>query len=885
DQNILDEVVVVGYGVQKKKDLTGAVTSVGAEQFQKGNIATPEQLVMGKVAGVQITSNSGQPGSGSRIRIRGGSSLNASNDPLIVIDGVPVDNGTINGASNPLSLINPNDIENITIMKDASAAAIYGARGANGVILITTKKGTAGGKFSIELNSNNSISTVSKYVDVLTGDEFRSLVKSIGTNQQKNLLDTTSTISTDWQREIYRNAFSTDNNLSFTGGVANLPYRLNLGYLKQNGILLRSQMDRYAAGINLSPSFLNNTLKVGLNGKFAQTKNVFTDQGAIGAAVYFDPTKPTHSDTTTLGGYWEWLDNTKKPVGLATRNPLGLINLKDDLSTVNRFIGNVTLDYLLPFVDGLRANLNLGMDNSKGKGTVYIDSTAASQFTRKGTNNQYEQTKTNRLLEFYLNYLKELGINRFDVTAGYSYQNWISNSLNFPDINAVGDTIKAADPFPTKTQNILLSFFGRLNYTLDEKYLLTINLRNDRSSRFSPETRSGWFPSVAVAWRIASEDFLKNVDAISDLKLRLGWGITGQQDITTSDYPYIANYNQSTGTAQTQFGNEFLYGLRPDAYDKNIKWEETTTLNAGLDFGFIKGRINGSIDWYNKNTKDLLALVSTPAGTNFSDRVLTNIGSIENNGLELVLNFVPVASKNTTWELGVNTTINSNKITKLTNVTEVGDEGVLVGGISGGTGTQVQVHTVGYQPFSFFVYEQKYEGGKPLQGQYVDRNNDGVVNENDKYRFHSPNPQTFLGFTTSVRYKNLFANMVWRANIGNYVYNNVASQAANYAFVDGSKRYINNIMSDYFDTEFNQYQYLSDYYVEKASFARFDNLTIGYDFSSMLDKKMNLSVALVGQNLLVISKYKGLDPEIANGIDNNIYPRPRVFSLALNAKF
>ncbi|MBU1820397.1 MAG: SusC/RagA family TonB-linked outer membrane protein, partial [Bacteroidetes bacterium] len=572
-------VVVIGYGSQRKKDLTGSISSISSADFVKGQITSPEQLVAGKLAGVQITSNGGAPGSGSTIRIRGGSSLNANNDPLIVLDGVPLDNSGISGASNPLSMINPNDIETFTVLKDASATAIYGSRASNGVILITTKKGSSTNKMQVNFNSQFSSASPVNYVDVLSADEYRDLVNTRGNASMKALL---GNASTDWQRQIYRNALTTDNNLSINGNLKKVPYRVSVGYLNQNGILKTSNMDRTSAAIGLSPVLLDGFLKVDINLKGALTNNVFANQGAIGAAVFFDPTQPVYSGSERLGGFFEWLDPaTGNPNTLATLNPLGLLTLRDDQATVKRSIGNMVLDYKMPFLPELRANLNLGYDISRSNGAIVVPDNVGQQFARGGQDNVYTQNKTNTTLEFYLNYTKDLTAiaSRIDVMGGYSYQDFLRDNYTL-DKNNNGDVFT---DFFYKTQNTLVSFFGRANYSLMDKYLVTATLRRDGSSRFAPENRWGLFPSVALAWRINEESFLKNVDAVTDLKLRLGYGVTGQQDVL-GDYPYLARYTISQPNAQYQFGNTFLNTLRPEGYDANIKWEETQTYNAGLDF-------------------------------------------------------------------------------------------------------------------------------------------------------------------------------------------------------------------------------------------------------------------------------------------------------------
>lgn len=886
----LNEMVVIGYGTQKKSDLTGSVATISSKDFVQGNIQTADQLIQGKVAGVQITSNGGAPGAGSRIRIRGGSSLNASNDPLIVIDGVPIDNGGIGGSANPLNLINPNDIENITILKDASAAAIYGNRASNGVIIITTKKGAAGSsKLQVNVNTVNSVSQLPGKVDVLTGDELRKLIAEKGNSNMQRLV---GTANTDWQEEIYRLAMSTDNNISFSGGIKNLPYRASIGYLKQDGILKRSTMDRLSGALNLNPTFFKNHLKVDMNLRSAMTQNFFADQGAIGSAVTFDPTQPVNSDTTAYGGYFEWLDpTTRRPNVLAPRNPVSLLNSRSDQSTVYRTIGNVQLDYKLHFLPELRLNLNLGMDEARGNGTIVVDSNSAAGFFQRGTNNQYNNYKRNQVIDFYGNYVKELpGLkSKIDLTAGYSWQDWYTSVPAFPNLNQRGDTITRAG-LPFKTQNTLVSFYGRLNYTLNEKYLLTVTVRQDGSSRFSPDTRWGLFPSAALAWRLKEEGIFRNMTTLSNLKLRVGYGVTGQQDIG-SDFPYLARYTFGDPAAQYQFGNNFYTVIRPDGYDANLRWEQTATSNIALDFGFWNGRLNGSVDFYIKNTSDLLAVIPIPAGSNFTNQILTNVGSIRNQGVEFTLNAMPIAKKDMSWEVGFNMTYNVNEITQLSRVGKP-EPGILVGGIAGGVGNTIQIQSVGYQTQSFFVMKQKYdESGKPLEGQFEDLNGDGRITADDRYRTNFPDARIFLGFNTTFTYKKWSLGTVLRANLGNYVYNNVRSNLGTLNAVNPNGQFNQNIHRGYFDTEFTgrttneNLRFLSDLYLEDASFLRMDNLNLGYNFGKVLKGKVGLTANFLIQNVFVATKYTGLDPEVAGGIDNNFYPRPRIYSLALNFNF
>ncbi|MBK8877852.1 MAG: TonB-dependent receptor [Haliscomenobacter sp.] len=875
---VLEEVVVVGYGSTKKKDLTGSVTAITSKDFIKGNIATPEQLVNGKVAGVQITSNGGAPGSGSRIRIRGGSSLNASNDPLIVIDGVPLDNGGISGAANALSFINPNDIESFNILKDASATAIYGSRASNGVIIITTKKGARDSKLNVNFSTLFSVANKTDIVDVLSADEFRDVVTGLGTTEQKALL---GTANTNWQEEIYRTAISSDNNLSLTGSFKGVPFRASGGYLSQQGILKRSQMDRFSGSLGISPLLLDDKLKIDVNLKMTNVQNFFANEGAIGTAVTFDPTQTIEGNQ--WDGYFEWLDPaTQKPNTLAPRNPMALLNTRDDESTVNRLIGNVQLDYRFHFLPDLRANLNVGMDQSSSEGDVFVPATASQSFTRNGVVASYGQEKQNQLLEFYMNYSKEIAAirSRVEVLGGYSWQDFISEG-NFLDLNTKQDTFANTR---YKTQNTLVSFFGRANYSLMDRYLLTFTLRRDGSSRFSPDTRWGMFPSAAFAWKISEEGFLKGNGVVSDLKLRLGYGVTGQQDIG-NDYPYLARFTPGEPTAQYQFGSGFVTPLRPEGYDANIKWEETETYNAGIDFGFMDGRIQGSIDYYFKKTKDLLANIPVPAGSNLTNFISTNVGNIENSGVEFAINADVIRTSRFNWNAGFNITLNKNEITNLTKVYDPKAKGILVGGIAGGVGNTVQVHSVGYPTNSFYVLRQVYDlDGSPIEGLYVDEDSDGKFTLDDRYRYKSPDPRVYLGFTSQFSFDKFSLSLILRSNLGNYMYNNIDSERGVYRNIT-LNNVLRNATPDLLNTRFTNNQYFTDYYIENASFLRLDNVTFGYNAGSVMNNKVDVQVSLIAQNLLTVTNYSGLDPEIAGGIDNNFYPRPRTISLGLNLNF
>lgn len=897
DNTSLEEVVVVGYGTSRKKDLTGSVTSITSKDFQTGAITTPEQLISGKVPGVSIISNSGQPGAGSTIRIRGGSSLSASNNPLIVIDGVPLEGeGGIAGASNPLSFINPNDIETFTVLKDASAAAIYGTRASNGVIIITTKKGKSGA-LRINFSSVNSFSTVAKQVSVLSADQFRSIVNEKGTAAQKALL---GTANTNWQDVIYQTAHMTDNNLSIGGEVAKLPYRVSLGFQTQTGVLKTDKLQRTSLAFSLNPTFFNNHLKVDLSLKGSLQKSRFANLGAIGAAVSFDPTQPVYATVNPqrFGGYFEWLDRNS-PTGLmnlAGRNPLGMLEQRYDEGTPQRSIGNIQFDYKFHFLPELRANLNLGYDVSKGEGTVYVSDSSAIGYVvggKGGTNNIYKQTKQNTLLEFYLNYVKDLRFlkSRVDVMAGYSYNNYLTTNYNYASYTASGEKYPNTDPaFPfDKPENTLISFFGRANYSVNNRYFLTATLRRDGSSRFAPANRWGLFPSIALAWDLKEEGIFAKNETLSTLKLRASYGVTGQQD-GIGNYDYYSYYALSAPNAAYQFGNSYYQGYRPGGFYANRKWEETASTNLALDYGFWDGRVKGSVDFYVKNTKDLLNNIPQPAGSNFSAYIVANVGSMENRGVEFSVSTQIIRKRELTWNLDFNATYNENKITNLTVVP--GDQnyvGFPSGGIAGGIGGQFAfINSVGYSRNTFYLYKQVYDAnGKPLEGVFVDQNRDDVINQDDLYRGKSSVPKVFFGLSSSLNYKRWNLGVVMRSSVGNYVYNNNYSQSGVLNQILGNN-VLYNASTNYLTTGFkgNSQQLLSDYYIQNASFVRMDNANLSYDLGKIMkNSNVNLRLNASVQNVFVITKYTGLDPEVASGIDSNLYPRPRTFSLGLNFDF
>ncbi|HEU4551203.1 MAG TPA: TonB-dependent receptor [Chitinophaga sp.] len=882
----LGDVVVIGYGTARKKELTGSIATVTTKDFQTGVITTPEQLIAGKVAGVSVTSNSGSPGAGSVIRIRGGASLNASNDPLIVIDGLPVANTNIYGASNPLSLVNPNDIASFTVLKDAAATAIYGSRASNGVILITTKKGVAG-RPQFSFSTQVSVSALAKKADALTAGEFRQLVDSLGTGQVGNVpfKSLMGSANTDWQKEIYQTGVTTDNNLSMSGSLPDMPYRLSFGYLNQDGILKTDNLQRISGGLSLTPMLFNNHLKIDINLKGAVNKTRFANNAAISSAVYFDPTQPVYSAGSPFGGYYEWYakdPNTGDVTlnKLAPRNPVALLNLYNNRSTVMRSYGNIQFDYKFHFLPDLHANLNLGYDIAKGDGKINVPAYAAQNFLDSGQHNQYANRIQNKVGEFFLNYNKTIPAikSNFNVTAGYGYYDNLSTNYNYPSFRANGDTIPGSVPtFPMdKPENILISYYGRLIYTLNNRYILAASLRTDGSSRFSPSTRWGTFPSVAFTWRANQEKFLANAKSLSDLKLRLSYGVTGNQD-GIYNYAYLGVYSLSDNASAVQFGDKYYNMGSPAAYDAGIKWEQTATYNAGIDYAFLGNRIGGSVDVYYKKTKDLLNTIPIPAGSNFSSTILTNVGNIENKGIEVQVEATPVTNKQFTWYLAFNAAYNNNKITNLTATKDSTYPGSLAG--------TVQIHSVGYSPYAFYVYHQVYDAaGKPIEGVYADVNHDGVINERDLYRYKSPIPKFIFGFTTEFSYGKWSLRTVLRANTGNYMYNSLATGASK-ANMFNTLGYLANTLSEITKSNFYYGQQQSDYFVQNASFLKMDNLTLTRDFGNIIGNRVGLRVTAACQNVFTITKYTGIDPEIYGGIDNALYPRPRTFSLGANLQF
>ncbi len=888
DTELLDEVVVIGYGSVKKDDLSGSVVAIKAEEMNKGAVTSPQELIMGKVPGLSVSQGDGAPGAGSTIRIRGGASLNASNDPLIVIDGIPVSNDAAPGTPNALATINPNDIETFTVLKDASATAIYGSRASNGVIIIQTKKGTQD-KIKVSYSGTFTAKDPYKRIETLDAQSFREVMQAQypeGTAQSadiQRILNVYPNQSTDWQDAIYQTGLSTDQNIGIAGKAGFMPFRISLGYNTEKGTLKTSKYERYTGAVNLSPKFFDNHLSVDINVKGTINKNRFADSGAVGAAAFFDPTKPIYDEENRYNGYWNWGIVQGAQADLATQNPLSLLYDRNNHGTTKRSLGNIQLDYKIHGLEDLHANLNLGYDVAKTTGRNFVNSNSVQSsldktFTGLGQGNTWNNLRRNHLLDFYMNYAKNIESikSNFDIMAGYSWQHFyyanhdITYSNPTEDLGAKeGYTYDENERHYIRDdhrripyENYLISFFGRLNYNFMDRYLLTATLRRDGSSRFSENNRWGLFPSAALAWTINNEPFMKATEnVLSKLKLRLGYGVTGQQEI--GDYQYITSYSFSTNPNTTYLGTTLL---KPNGYSPDLKWEQTTTYNVAIDFGFLNNRINGSIEYYQKHTKDLLNTISAAAGTNFINLITANVGKMKNKGVEANVNAIAIQSKDFTWEVGYNITWNDSKITKLTTTFNPDYQG-----IDAGTN---QKHQVGEMPGTFYLYQQVYdENGKPIQNAFVDRNNDGQITEADRYLTHkSPMAKIYMGFSSQFSYKKWDLGFNLRANFGNYVYNGVASgnsTSNNY----GGKGFITNLYNGFQDTGFTllntSEQMASDYFLENASFLKMDNLTLGYSFQNLFAAKLSGRISASVQNVFTISKYSGLDPE-CGAIDSNI---------------
>ncbi len=880
----LQEVVVqVGYGNVKKKDATGSVALLSEKDFNKGINVTTENLLNGRVAGLTINT-SGAPGSGSTIRIRGGSSLTGSNDPLVVIDGLPIINEAGTGSTSFLASLNPATIESISILKDASATAIYGTRGSNGVILITTKKG--GKKLAVDYNFTYGSGKVVKTVDVFGADEFRQIIAAKMPNRVGDL----GTADTDWQKEIYRRTDYVDNNLSVRGNLFGvIPSRLTLGNTYQEGLRLTNYFNRNTISVALNPSFFKDHLKFRVNANYSNEHNRFTD-GVEGAAINFDPTQPVYDATSIYGGFFEYYNHANGQLTSQTpRNPVAQLLQTHDKGTYDRIFGNIELDYKLHFFPDLRIVVNGAFDQGDGERTKLVEPNAASSGSNNnipyGTNEFSTSNKKNKLLDAYFVYNKRFNKLAFDLTAGYSYQKfesgtYVTGNLNDPNLPTTG--IGGFPQTRFKTPVVFVGFFGRANFNYNDKYLLTLSLRRDGSSRINPDERFGNFPAVAFAWKVR-EDFLKDSKTLSDLKLRLGYGITGQQDFDKENL-FLQQYVTGSGSAQYYFGPIATPIAVSTAYNPAIKWEETTTYNAGLDYGFFNNRVSGSLDFFYKESKDLFALAAVPDGANFSNQVVQNIGTMSSKGVEFSLNIGVVKTTDFDWNVNFNATAFKRRIDQLI------EGNIRVGDNVVGTGTQAQVHTVGYTPFTYWVYKQLYDAaGNPIEGAYADLNGDGIINANDKYLYKNNDPKLTLGFASTMNYKNLDFSFNLRANLGGSIFNGVNAGRAQYQNLDTGNAAGNiptSVLETNFVTRSDSRLPLSDIYIEDGSFLKMDNITLGYTFPKWLDGKASLRLFTGCQNVFTITDYSGIDPEVdKNGLDLTIYPRQRSFLFGANVKF
>lgn len=883
---MLEDVVVIGYGTVKKSDATGSVTAIKPDDFNKGLQTTAQDALVGKMSGVNVVSGSGAPGSSATIRIRSGASLSASNDPLIVIDGVPVDNSTIEGGGNVIGAINPNDIETFTILKDASATAIYGSRASNGVIVITTKKGTSN-KPQVNYSLNLALSTTTKRLEVLDAEEFKSFVPTV-TGVPSN--PSFGTASTDWQDEIYRSAFSQEHNLSISGKIKEkTPYRASIGYTNQAGVIRNNDYQRVTFNGGISPKFFDDHLSVDLNLKMSYESNDKVDDSVVSSALRYDPTRPVKTGSATAStdpglGYFIWM-NGNSPMAIQTDNPVALLELQKDNTSILRSIGNANINYKVHNLEDLSFTLNMGYDILSSKEDKDVPELAGMMYTsnmKDGTGLMYDgkQEKKNALLDFYGTYAPDWGEkHNFNVMAGYGWQHFW-RKYNTTTLSPEGEELFS--PTHYETEYYLLSLYGRLNYTFNNRYMLTATLRADASSRFASNNRWGYFPSVALGWKISEEDFFKDQDVMTDLKLRLSYGQTGQQDIL-NDYPYMTTFNVSYPESSYLFGNTWYQTYRPNGYDPDIKWETTTTYNAGIDFGFLNNRIYGSIDYYKRHTKDLLNTINVIAGTNYAPVLTTNIGAMDNQGAEFSINFVPISTKDWNWSVGFNYTWNDSKITKL-NMVDSDDNFVQTGSISD-TGKTVQVFMVGERPYTFYLAKQAYDAsGKPLEGQYIQPDGSISSTETRYATGKSSLPTSYLGFNTQVSYKNWDFAISGHGSFGNYMYNYVAADQYVQSVYSDQGSY-SNILKATQETGFQTQQLYSDYFLENASFFRIDNISLGYTFHKLWNSSSSLRLTFGVQNVAVFTGYSGIDPEIYSGIDREVYPRPRTYSFSASLSF
>lgn len=932
DSKALNEVVVIGYGVAKKSDLTGSVTAIKPDSKNKGVVVNAQDMLTGKVAGVNITSNDGTPGGGAKIRVRGGSSLNASNDPLIVIDGLAMDNDGVKGLSNLLSVVNPQDIESFSVLKDASATAIYGSRGSNGVIIITTKKGRKGQKPTVSYSGSVTISEKKNTVDVLSADEFRANVERLY-GKDSEAYSALGTANTNWQDLIYRTAISHDHNITVSGAAKSLPYRVSVGYTDQQGIVKTSDFKRATASLNLNPSFFQDHLTLNLNAKGMYARTLYTDGSVVSAAVRMDPTQDPYNFTSeyhknqlrdkdgnslldqtlkNYGGYFQWSkkaeygDNTWPFTFDSTTqmpNPLSLLDQGSQIAHSRSFIGSADIDYKVHGFEDLRLHATLGADISKGRQSQSF-ATSCTNALYYGSYGGEEILKRNLSLSAYAQYYKDFNkIHHFDIMAGYEWQHFWRSKNNdyvgyYPETNndaSLAGTERPHTPYSEKSESYLVSFFGRANYTLLDRYFLTATVRDDGSSRFKEHW--AWFPSFAFAWKANEEAFLKNANWLSDLKLRLGYGKTGQQAGSIGDYEWIPSYSISTGTNgfYPVTGTGELY--RPNNYRPDLKWETTSTYNVGLDWGIMDQRLSGSVDWYYRKTTDLLNYAPLSSMAGYKNQAWQNIGSLKNTGVEAAITWRAIQTKDWFWTMTYNFTYNKNEITDLNGVSENGAPVVNTNiKVGDGSGAYLQANQVGYAMNSYYVYQQVYDkNGKPIENCVVDRNGDGKINESDKYLYKSPAAPVTMGFSSRLEYKNWDFGFSLRASIGNYVYNNVEQSMSNMntgEWFSNSLKYFSNRMKSTVERNWQTYEItskLSDYYVKNASFLKCDNITLGYSFNNLFKSSgwhgLSGRAYATASNVFTITNYDGLDPEVGDGNDNNLYPRPFSVVVGLSLNF
>ena len=932
DSKALNEVVVIGYGVAKKSDLTGSVTAIKPDSKNKGVVVNAQDMLTGKVAGVNITSNDGTPGGGAKIRVRGGSSLNASNDPLIVIDGLAMDNDGVKGLSNLLSVVNPQDIESFSVLKDASATAIYGSRGSNGVIIITTKKGRKGQKPTVSYSGSITISEKKNTIDVLNADEFRATVEKLY-GKDSEAYSALGTANTNWQDLIYRTAISHDHNITVSGAAKSLPYRVSVGYTDQQGIVKTSDFKRATASLNLNPSFFQDHLTLNLNAKGMYARTLYTDGSVVSAAVRMDPTQDPYNFTSeyhknqlrdkdgnslldqtlkNYGGYFQWSkkaeygDNTWPFTYDSTTqmpNPLSLLDQGSQIAHSRSFIGSADIDYKVHGFEDLRLHATLGADISKGRQSQSFAPSCPNALYY-GSYGGEEILKRNLSLSTYAQYYKDFNkIHHFDIMAGYEWQHFWRSKNNdyvgyYPETNnnaSLAGTERPHTPYSEKSESYLVSFFGRANYTLLDRYFLTATVRDDGSSRFKEHW--AWFPSFAFAWKANEEAFLKNANWLSDLKLRLGYGKTGQQAGSIGDYEWIPSYSISTGTNgfYPVTGTGELY--RPNNYRPDLKWETTSTYNVGLDWGIMDQRLSGSVDWYYRKTTDLLNYAPLSSMAGYKNQAWQNIGSLKNTGVEAAITWRAIQTKDWFWTMTYNFTYNKNEITDLNGVSEKGAPVVNTNiKVGDGSGAYLQANQVGYAMNSYYVYQQVYDkNGNPIENCVVDRNGDGKINESDKYLYKSPAAPVTMGFSSRLEYKNWDFGFSLRASIGNYVYNNVEQSMSNMntgEWFSNSLKYFSNRMKSTVERNWQTYEItskLSDYYVKNASFLKCDNITLGYSFNNLFKSSgwhgLSGRAYATASNVFTITNYDGLDPEVGDGNDNNLYPRPFSVVVGLSLNF